>query len=167
MKKNLTLMALTLGTLLLTGCGTSENTKDIQVSTSSVNYTIEATGNNPIDNIEYEDKKVSVKTYTTKDQVQTKELTKRYKALTGEELVVKDASYVIAKAGIKNDSSYEIQVQKVEDKEAFTKVTLAVIHSTGACLSVPTISVPYSVVSISNTHKEIKYEVINSEINCK
>jgi len=180
MKKILTSTLLLAATLLLTGCNqsstttTSTNLKTQEIKTNSIEsrtldnvyYDVLADGNYPTDMVEYDDKNITLKTYHSDVEADVKAFAKKYKALTGKEAKKLNGNFIIAKAGVKNDSSYEIQVRMVENQERFTKIYLSVVHSTTQCLSTPSIASPYTIINIPNDYKEVKFEVSHLEIEC-
>ncbi|HIO90305.1 MAG TPA: hypothetical protein EYG69_00885 [Campylobacterales bacterium] len=181
MKKILTSTLLLAATLLLTGCNqastettTSSKLKTQEITSSSINtrsitnvyYDVLAQGNYPSDFSEYDDANITLKAYHSDIEEDVKDFSKKFKALTGKVIKKLDGNFIVAKAGIKNNSSYEIQVRMVEDRVSYTKVYLSVVHSTTQCLTSPAISSPYTIINIPNDHKEVKFEVSHLEIKC-
>lgn len=181
MKKILTSTLLLAATLLLTGCNSNSTTetsvktiKTQEIKPSSVQsrsieniyFDVLADGNYPTDFIEYDDTNITLKAYHSDIETDVKEFSKKYKALTGYDVKKLGGNFIVAKAGVKRDSSYEIQVRMVEDKVSYTKVYVSVVHSTTQCLSTPSITSPYTIINIPNDHKEVKFEVSHLEIEC-
>ena len=170
MKKFITLTTLLI-TLAFTGCGTSStqttNTNNqIRTVTQPTAYEILANDKYPASQLEYQDINSSVSIYHSDIQKDTTAFKSSYKSLTGQEYKKDfDGTIVIAKAGVKNNSSYKMMIEDIEDSGRYTNISLSITKSEG-CLTSQVLTSPYVIIMIPN-HKEVKYTIEEKVIKCK
>jgi len=173
MKKLLTLTLLTT-TLFFTGCG-AESSKSSQTKNNSSlsrqlvktqTYEIIAEDKYPASYEEYSNENSTVTTYHSDVKENVENFKISYKSLTGKEY--KDdfnGTMIIAKAGVKSNSSYKIRVENIEDGGRYTNIYLSVVQTKG-CMTSQTLTSPYTIAFVPN-HKDVKFFIKDEVVECK
>jgi len=170
MKKFIT-FTIFIATLSFTGCGTptseTSNPKTtIRAVTQPTAYEILADDKFPVSQLEYQEKDPSVSIYHSDINEDVKNFNKSYKSLTGKEYKKNfEGTIVIAKAGVKNNSSYKIRIEDINDTGRYTDIKLSIIKSEG-CPASQVLTSPYIITLIPN-HKEVKYTLEEKVTKCK
>ena len=166
MKKIFTL-GLVLAAFIFTGCGAngakvSSDSSSVKVQTVA-EYDVVTSGKYPTEYREYNKESAEVKAYHSDDESELAKFKDEYLALTGSEYKGSfDGTMVIARAGVKNNSSYSIKAANIVDSGRYTNIELVIVKTTKILVS-QTLTQPYIVIYIPN-HKEVKYTIKNQII---